>query len=101
MGERQRIGIGLARAIMLRPHWLLPDESASALDPAPENKLLPWLDTELPDSTTFTISHQRPTGIRLDATLQTGQPEKAAQKSTKKHNAKHPPATHIKQKTTR
>ncbi|WP_084621243.1 ABC transporter ATP-binding protein/permease [Paracoccus aminophilus] len=71
MGERQRLG--LARAVMLRPDWLVLDEATAALDPMTEADLLGWLAAELPDTTIIMVAHRRPTGLRLDDTLHIGQ----------------------------
>lgn len=70
MGERQRLG--LARAVMLCPDWLILDEATAALDPQSETDLLAWLSAELPDTTLIMVAHRRPTGLRLDDTLHIG-----------------------------
>ncbi len=73
MGERQRLG--LARAVLLRPDWLLMDEATSALDPVAEGDLLGWLAAELPDTTFIMVAHRLPAGIALDDTLHLGPQE--------------------------
>ncbi len=70
MGERQRLG--LARAVMLRPDWLILDEATAALDPASEADLLALLGRELPETTIIMVAHRIPTGLRLDDTLHIG-----------------------------
>lgn len=70
MGERQRLG--LARAVLNRPDWLLMDEATSALDPASEADLLAWLRTELPDATMIVVAHRKPAGLVADDALRIG-----------------------------
>jgi len=70
MGERQRIG--LARAVLNAPEWLLMDEATSALDPAAEAELLAWLRAELPDTTLVLVAHRIPSGLIADHTLRIG-----------------------------
>ncbi|GGE14595.1 putative ATP-binding cassette transporter [Gemmobacter megaterium] len=73
MGERQRLG--LARAVLNRPDWLLMDEATSALDPAAEADLLAWLRTELPDTTLIIVAHRTPLGVSADDVLRIGPAE--------------------------
>jgi ABC-type multidrug transport system fused ATPase/permease subunit len=58
-GQRQRLGI--ARAILRRPHILILDEATSSLDAGSEQKLLWNLRKILPGSTIIVISHRRST----------------------------------------
>lgn len=74
MGERQRLG--LARAVLNRPDWLLMDEATSALDPASEADLLAWLRTELPDAMLIVVAHRKPAGLAADDVLRLGPPDR-------------------------
>lgn len=73
MGERQRLG--LARAVLNRPDWLLMDEATSALDPASEADLLAWLRSELPSTTVIIVAHRTPLGLAADDVLRVGPPD--------------------------
>jgi putative ATP-binding cassette transporter len=55
-GEQQRLA--LARALLLRPEWLLLDESTSALDEKLEAALYAMLARRLPDTTVVSIGHR-------------------------------------------
>jgi ABC-type multidrug transport system fused ATPase/permease subunit len=57
-GERQRLGI--ARAVLRRPHILILDEATSALDASSEQRLLMELRRILPGTTILVISHRMP-----------------------------------------
>lgn len=70
MGERQRLG--LARAVLNAPDWLLMDEATSALDLAAEADLLSWLRAELPDTTLVLVAHRIPSVLKADDTLHIG-----------------------------
>mgnify|MGYP000877999049 CR=1 FL=1 len=70
MGERQRLG--LARAVLNRPDWLLMDEATSALDPASEADLLAWLRAELPETTLILVAHRTPAGFTAEDVLNLG-----------------------------
>lgn len=74
MGERQRLG--LARAVLNRPDWLLMDEATSALDPASEADLLAWLRSELPEVTMIVVAHRKPAGLLPDDALRLGPAER-------------------------
>jgi putative ATP-binding cassette transporter len=55
-GEQQRIA--LARALLMRPDWLLLDESTSALDEKLEADMYRLLAERLPDTTVVSIGHR-------------------------------------------
>jgi putative ATP-binding cassette transporter len=55
-GEQQRLA--LARALLLRPEWLLLDESTSALDEKLEAELYAMLAKRLPGTTVVSIGHR-------------------------------------------
>jgi len=55
-GQRQRLGI--ARAILQRPHVLILDEATSSLDAVSEQQMLWALGKVLPGSTIVIISHR-------------------------------------------
>jgi putative ATP-binding cassette transporter len=55
-GEQQRLA--LARALLLRPQWLLLDESTSALDEKLEAALYAMLAKRLPSTTVVSIGHR-------------------------------------------
>ncbi|MBE3638804.1 ABC transporter ATP-binding protein/permease [Mangrovicoccus sp. HB182678] len=73
MGERQRLG--LARAVLNRPDWLLMDEATSALDPASEADLLAWLRAELAGTTLVVVAHRPPVGLSVDQVITLGLPD--------------------------
>ena len=68
MGERQRVG--LARAVLHHPDWLILDEATAALDTTAEADLLSWLCLELPETTLIITAHRRPAGLVPDTILQ-------------------------------
>lgn len=73
MGERQRLG--LARAVLNRPDWLILDEATAALDCAAEADLLAWLRRELPGAALIIVAHRIPRGIAPDHILAIGTTE--------------------------
>jgi putative ATP-binding cassette transporter len=56
LGEQQRIAI--ARALLVRPEWLVLDEATSAMDEASEAHLYKMLKTTLPETTLISIGHR-------------------------------------------
>lgn len=70
MGERQRVG--LARAILNRPDWLILDEAIAALDATAELDLLRWLRQELPQTAIIITAHRKPSGLVADRILDLG-----------------------------
>lgn len=70
MGERQRVG--LARAVLNRPDWLILDEATSALDATAEADLLHWLRQELLETTLIIAAHRKPAGLVADQILRLG-----------------------------
>lgn len=54
-GERQKIGI--ARALIMKPHILILDESTSNLDLETENKILEYIFEKYKDITCIFVSH--------------------------------------------
>lgn len=73
MGERQRVG--LARAVLNRPDWLILDEATAALDATAEADLLRWLRRELPETTILITAHRQPAGLVADQVLHLDQHE--------------------------
>ena len=71
-GEQQRIA--LARALLLRPDWLLLDESTSAMDEKLEADVYAVLAERLPKTTIISIGHRSTLGAfhrrRLEMTPQ-------------------------------
>jgi len=71
-GEQQRIA--LARALLMRPDWLLLDESTSAMDEKLEADLYAVLAERLPKTTIISIGHRSTLGAfhrrRLEMTPQ-------------------------------
>jgi vitamin B12/bleomycin/antimicrobial peptide transport system ATP-binding/permease protein len=59
-GEQQRIA--LARALLMRPDWLLLDESTSALDEKLEAEVYAALAEQLPKTTIISIGHRSTLG---------------------------------------
>lgn len=55
-GEQQRLA--LARALLMRPQWLLLDESTSAIEEDLEAELYAVLARRLPDTTIVSIGHR-------------------------------------------
>jgi putative ATP-binding cassette transporter len=55
-GEQQRLA--LARALLLRPAWLLLDESTSAVEEKLEAELYAMLKQRLPETTIISIGHR-------------------------------------------
>ena len=55
-GEQQRLAI--ARAVLLRPAWLLLDESTSAVEEKLEAELYAMLKQRLPETTIISIGHR-------------------------------------------
>ncbi|TCM76557.1 ABC transporter ATP-binding protein/permease [Rhodovulum steppense] len=70
LGERQRLG--LARAALLRPDWLVLDEATAAMDTALEADLMAWLVAELPATAFLIVAHRAPVGLPLDDILPVG-----------------------------
>jgi putative ATP-binding cassette transporter len=56
LGEQQMLGF--ARAILLKPDWLLLDEASSSLDEANETFIYQLLFTLLPKTTVISIGHR-------------------------------------------
>ncbi len=56
LGEQQRIGI--ARALLANPEWLILDEATSAMDEISEGQLYRLLKTRLPEVTLISIGHR-------------------------------------------
>jgi len=71
-GEQQRIA--LARALLIRPDWLLLDESTCALDEKVEAAVYAALAERLPNTTIISIGHRSTLGAfhrrRLEMSLQ-------------------------------
>lgn len=55
-GEQQRVQ--LARALLMKPHWLYLDEATSALDDVTEQKTLAALKAALPHTAILSIGHK-------------------------------------------
>lgn len=62
-GECQRIG--LARALLLQPDFLILDEATSALDTPSERLLFATLLEALPQTTMLCVSHRNPVGLNI------------------------------------
>jgi putative ATP-binding cassette transporter len=78
-GEQQRIGI--ARALLLEPEWLLMDEATSALDPASETRLYELLHARLTRTGIVSVGHGAGLAALHDrVVLLHAQPERARQK---------------------
>ncbi|RKT35026.1 putative ATP-binding cassette transporter [Roseovarius halotolerans] len=58
MGERQRLA--LARALLLRPDWVVLDEATSALDAEAEAEVLGVIRAALPDAAILCVAHRPP-----------------------------------------
>ena len=56
LGEQQRIGI--ARALLTKPQWLVLDEATSAMDEKSEAYLYGLLRSHLPEATFISIGHR-------------------------------------------
>jgi vitamin B12/bleomycin/antimicrobial peptide transport system ATP-binding/permease protein len=56
LGEQQRLG--LARALLHRPHFLFLDEATASLDEASEAALYKLLENKLPATTIISIGHR-------------------------------------------
>ena len=67
-GQRQRLC--LARAIYLRPEFLILDEATSALDENTEAHVLSELSTQLSSSTIIAISHKQSSLLAYDQTIE-------------------------------
>ena len=82
MGERQRLG--LARAVLNRPDWLILDEATAALDCEAEADLLRWLRRELPAAAIIIVAHRPPPAIEPDHILAIGTIEPEATEPERK-----------------
>lgn len=56
LGEQQRLGV--ARALLAKPDWLLLDESTAAMDEPTEEAIYRVMREELPDTTVVSIGHR-------------------------------------------
>ncbi len=56
LGEQQRLG--LARALLLAPHYLFLDEATASLDEPSETMLYRLIEEKLPDTTIVSIGHR-------------------------------------------
>jgi len=56
LGEQQRLG--LARALLMQPHYLFLDEATASLDEASEAALYRLLEEKLPATTIVSIGHR-------------------------------------------
>jgi len=57
LGEQQRLS--MARALLIKPLWLVLDEATSAMDEASEGHLYRILKACLPDTTLISIGHRK------------------------------------------
>ena len=73
MGERQCVG--LARAVLNCPDWLILDAVTPALDATAEADLLHWLRQELPGTSIIITAHRKPTGLIAGRVLRLGDEE--------------------------
>jgi vitamin B12/bleomycin/antimicrobial peptide transport system ATP-binding/permease protein len=50
--------VALARALLLRPAWLFPDEATASLDPEGEQRFYEVLRERLPGTALVSIAHR-------------------------------------------
>jgi vitamin B12/bleomycin/antimicrobial peptide transport system ATP-binding/permease protein len=69
-GEQQRLAF--ARALLIRPEFLILDEATSALDVAAEEQLYELLLRELPDTALISVAHRKSVDVFHTNKLQLG-----------------------------